>query len=72
MRHTPILSLWHCDLCQVQVAIQGRPRRLRHTRCRKWMAFRYEVYPDPAQAAQLRAALLAAARVRRPPPPATP
>jgi hypothetical protein len=34
-----IMSLWACDLCQVQVAIQGQPRRQRHATCLTWMRF---------------------------------
>jgi hypothetical protein len=65
MRRKAVVSIWVCDLCRVSVAVQGHPRRQRHARCRKWMAFQREVRPDPAQAAQLRDALLAAARRRR-------
>jgi hypothetical protein len=32
-------SLWYCELCKIQVWIKGRPSRLRHAVCRKWLTF---------------------------------
>jgi hypothetical protein len=71
-KRAQVSSVWWCELCQVQIWQPGRPPRVRCRWCRHWMDFVREFTPDPTEAAQLRAALLAAVRARRPPPPARP
>jgi hypothetical protein len=43
-----VSSIWHCEVCTVQVCVRGHPARLRHQRCQKFMTFVAEVREPPA------------------------
>jgi hypothetical protein len=43
-----VASVWKCALCRVQVVVAGRPKRLKHALCGKWLDFMREIAPAPA------------------------
>jgi hypothetical protein len=42
-----VISVWWCSTCQMQVYIQGQPRRQRHVTCQRWMEFLRTYHPRP-------------------------